>query len=81
MHHSRFFAGDLLLAFTDGLPDARSTVGDGFGNHRIVELVTQRNSVEWTPSQLLEKLIEAQNSHRDGAEQFDDLTLLTIQAR
>jgi hypothetical protein len=26
-------------------------------------------------------LIEAQNCHRDGAEQFDDLTLLSIQAR
>jgi serine phosphatase RsbU (regulator of sigma subunit) len=81
VHHSRFFAGDLLLAFTDGLPDARSPVGVGFGNHRIVELVNQRSSVEWTPSQLLEKLIEAQNCHRDGAEQFDDLTLLSIQAR
>ena len=81
VHHSRFLAGDLLLAFTDGLPDGRSPVGVGFGNHRIVEFVTQRSSLEWTPSQLLEKLIEAQNCHRDGAEQFDDLTLLSIQAR
>lgn len=81
VHRCRFSAGDLLLAFTDGLPDSRSPEEVGFGNHRIVELVNERSSPDWTPSQLLDQLRQALSLYRNGAEQFDDLTLLSIQAR
>lgn len=81
VHHSPFTVGDVLLAFTDGLPDSRNPAGEGFGHQRIVEVLGERQSCDWTPSQLLEQICQSLDGYCNGTDQFDDLTLLSIQAR
>ena len=66
---------DLLLAFTDGITDARNVEGVFFGNERLLELL---NGGETTAAALV-KNIEAHLCQFVGtANQFDDITLLVV---
>lgn len=67
---------NVLLAFTDGIPDALNVDGASFGNEHFQELF---NSGDMSPVAIL-KNIEAQLRQFIGAaDQFDDITLLGIQ--
>jgi len=66
---------DLLLAFTDGIPDARNMDGVFFDNERLLDLL---NGGETTAAALV-KNIEAHLYQFIGtANQFDDITLLAV---
>jgi serine phosphatase RsbU (regulator of sigma subunit) len=68
-------ASDVLLAFTDGIPDALSTDDVSFGNERLLQLL---NGGDTTAQGLLGR-IEQELRHFIGmADQFDDITLLAI---
>jgi sigma-B regulation protein RsbU (phosphoserine phosphatase) len=70
-----FEKNDLLLAFTDGIPDARNSEDDSFGHQRLRDLLS--NDVV-NPDTLL-KNIEEQLIHFIGkTSQFDDITLLAV---
>jgi serine phosphatase RsbU (regulator of sigma subunit) len=66
---------DLLLAFTDGIPDALNAQNIAFGNARLLE-VLRRGAA--TPSALLAHIAEAVHQFTGSADQFDDITLLAI---
>ena len=70
--------GDLLFAFSDGLPDARTPSGESFGKARITALLQTLPSCRWTAAQLVEAFKLAVQEHMGTAEQFDDLTLLSL---
>ena len=49
-----------------------------FGQAWIAEILSERPSADWTATALVERLGQAANAFMEGAEQFDDLTLLSL---
>jgi phosphoserine phosphatase RsbU/P len=68
--------GDLLVAFTDGIPDARDPHGKFFTEARLLRMVEQMAT---TPAeQAAIEIQEALATHIATAAQFDDITLMAI---
>ncbi len=67
---------DLLVAFTDGIPDARNIENDSFGPERLPEILKEGAA---TPAVLLKKIEERLHQFIGVADQFDDITLLAVQ--
>jgi serine phosphatase RsbU (regulator of sigma subunit) len=68
--------GDLLILYTDGIPEAQDAKGAFFGEEKLIEIVQQNN---------LRPAYEIQNSILEGIEnfvgdsaQFDDITLMIL---
>ena len=78
MHSIPLRPGDLLLAFSDGLPDGRNDAGEAFGHARIEQLVENVDPNTCSAQALLEQVRTALAEHCQGAEAFDDLTLMTL---
>lgn len=68
--------GDTLVAFTDGVPDARSPKDEFFSDERVVALL----SGQPVPSgaALLDRLETSLFDHIGQANQFDDITILAV---
>ncbi len=66
---------DLLLLYTDGIPDARSSDDEPFGRERLFKLM---NAGVTTPALLLENIEEQLYQFIGAAKQFDDITLLAV---
>ena len=66
---------DLLLAFTDGIPDARNMENDFFGCERLLEVL---KGGETTPAALLKAIEERLRLFVGTADPFDDITLLAV---
>ena len=77
---AQFLPGSILLAFTDGLPDTRNREGVGFGFERIRSILLERSSADWSAADLVCRYQQATQAYMDGADQFDDLTLLALKA-
>ena len=71
----------LLLAFSDGLPDARDPEGTSFGKQRINAILGEKSSQDWTAQALIDRFQSAVQTHMQSAEQFDDLTLLSMKVQ
>ena len=67
--------GELLVAFTDGIPDARNVENDFFGGERLLELL---EGSETTPAALLKTIEERLCQFVGTADPFDDITLLAV---
>jgi phosphoserine phosphatase RsbU/P len=72
---SRLDLGQTLLAFTDGVTEAKSPSGAFYGEERLLALLA-----ETTPSAdaLLERIERAVEQHTAGAERSDDITMLAL---
>ena len=66
---------DLLLAFTDGIPDAINAQNTAFGSERLYHALNGQN----TTSELILNLVEDSLSRFIGTtDQFDDITLMAV---
>lgn len=65
-----------LFFYTDGVTEARSLQHEQFGMSRLEELLTRLNTND--PQQLIDGVKEAVRQFSEGAEQSDDLTMLTF---
>jgi phosphoserine phosphatase RsbU/P len=65
--------GHSLLAFTDGLVEARGPAGDAFGGERLRDALRSNNT---TASNLVRGVLAAVNTFTGQAEPHDDVTLL-----
>jgi serine phosphatase RsbU (regulator of sigma subunit) len=65
---------NLLLAYTDGIPDTQNAAGEFFGDERIRSLIKKY----LTPTELLSQFENSLNQFIGSAEQFDDITLFAI---
>jgi sigma-B regulation protein RsbU (phosphoserine phosphatase) len=74
----RLERNDLLLAFTDGIPDSQNSAGEFFGHERLLKLL---NGVDQTPISLLEIIQTSLEQFTSPAHQFDDITILTIKRK
>jgi len=64
--------GDSLIAFTDGVSDARSIDGSSLGEERLLKILGKNVSLR----QRLDLLTTALSSHTAGTEQYDDITCI-----
>ena len=71
--------GDVLLAFTDGVPEAHNPENEEFGEERLQQLLRQ---IAHLPTDEISARIstEMKNWIRD-AEQYDDLTFIVMKVR
>jgi serine phosphatase RsbU (regulator of sigma subunit) len=69
--------GDSLVAFTDGLVEARSPAGEAFGSERLQSTLRAHNS---SASNLVRGVIEALQGFTGQAEPHDDVTLLVARS-
>ena len=72
-------AGDVLLAFTDGVPEAHNPENEEFGEDRLQQLLRQTAHL---PAEEISARIAAEMTNwiRD-AEQYDDLTFIVMKVR
>ena len=71
--------GDLLLLFSDGLPEANDAAGNEFGDERIEALFRQH--VALPPPELLDRILQDVTQFADGAPARDDLTIFVLRYR
>lgn len=72
---TRMEPGDLLLAYTDGVPDCQDPEGNFFGVERLLSLLAGP-----TPeaSALVDRIERELRAYTAQAQQFDDITLLAL---
>lgn len=71
-----FETGDLLVLYSDGIVEGKNSRGDDYGDQRLMEVVSAH--AESSARDLIEVVIEDLKSHRRGAAQSDDITLLVV---
>ena len=67
--------GKQMLVYTDGLNEAENPQQELLGNDRLLELMADHSL---TSRQVIEKLLNAVEEHRAGANPNDDLTLMCL---
>jgi len=71
--------GDLILLFSDGLPEASDPAGNEFGDQRIEDLI-KRHSMLGPPA-LLDHILQEVAQFSAGAPARDDLTIFVLRYR
>jgi sigma-B regulation protein RsbU (phosphoserine phosphatase) len=71
-------AGDVLVAYTDGISEAMNAVDEEWGEERLMDAVRQNRAV--TASTLIDRLMTSADMFVAGAPQHDDMTLLVVRA-
>ncbi|HEY7180238.1 MAG TPA: PP2C family protein-serine/threonine phosphatase [Blastocatellia bacterium] len=72
-------SGDTLVAFTDGLIEARSPLGEEFGEDRLIEVLLENAAL---PAAEVEKrILRSVEDWTAEAEQEDDLTLVILKVK
>ncbi|MEM6794034.1 MAG: SpoIIE family protein phosphatase [Acidobacteriota bacterium] len=67
--------GEIVLAYSDGVTDARSPDGEFFGEERLQRILEER---QWSPAELVHAARQAVESFTRGGLLYDDVTLLAI---
>jgi len=70
--------GDTLLLYTDGMCDCRNSRGERFGCEHLCEVLSSLAGAEAQPA--CDALVKTLLAYRGGADQDDDVTLVTIHA-
>ena len=73
----RLDKGDILVVFSDGLPDAQNQREEMFGEERLLQLIHQE-----APSGshvLEEKILKAIEEFTQGTPQTDDITFVVVE--
>ena len=69
-------SGKLLFIYTDGLNEAENRAQEQFGDDRLQQMLRQMKS--YTAKQVVDTFSQTVQSHRNGAEPNDDLTMLAV---
>lgn len=71
--------GELLVLYTDGVPDAQNPSGSFFGEERLLAALQRR--LGESAQQIQSGVLEDINEFIEGAEQFDDIALVVLQRK
>lgn len=71
--------GDRLFLYTDGVTEAENKSHELFGEERLLACLAQSGEKE--PEKILSDVKAAVELHVNGAEQFDDMTMLCVSYR
>lgn len=69
-------SGDLLVLFTDGLPDARNRRGQKYGEEKLLALITKHRADP--PTMIVDRVFESVRRHAGDSAGKDDLTLVVV---
>jgi sigma-B regulation protein RsbU (phosphoserine phosphatase) len=70
--------GDSLLAYTDGITEARDLNGELFGESRLTECIGER---PFSAPNLLHHIANKVHTHMALAGQYDDITMLAAKRK
>ena len=71
-------AGDVLVAYTDGISEAMNAADEEWGEERFMEAIGPNRAL---PARaLIDRLITSADTFVAGAPQHDDMTLLVVRA-
>ena len=71
-----FQPGDVMVIYSDGVPDATNVNDDDYGMDNLIALVQEHKN---EPAVILvEKIVEAVNAHAGEAPQMDDVTIVVV---
>lgn len=76
-YHLQLEPGDKLFVYTDGVPEATDAQNQMFGLERMIDALNSQP--DDAPQQLLANVRAAVDGFVQGAEQFDDLTMLCLE--
>ena len=71
--------GDVLLAFTDGVPEAHNPENEEFGEERLQQLL--RQTAHLPANEISARLSDGMKDWIRDAEQYDDLTFIVMKVR
>ena len=69
----------MLFIYTDGLNEAENQAQEQYGDDKLQQMMQQMKSD--TAKQVIDAFSESVESHRNGAEPNDDLTMLAIRCQ
>ncbi len=69
--------GDVIFAYTDGIPEAHNSKGEMYSDEKLHDLLLEHNFV--SAKKITEEIIKSVADFEKGGEQFDDVTALCIQ--
>jgi phosphoserine phosphatase RsbU/P len=72
-------SGDVLVAYTDGLSEARNPEGEEFGEERLKQLVV--DNAELRADELRDQIISSIRSWQRGEPQYDDMTMVIVKMK
>jgi sigma-B regulation protein RsbU (phosphoserine phosphatase) len=75
----RLQKGSKLFLYTDGLPEANNKDNSMFGSNRLLQAVNRKK--EGSTKEIIENVDAEVAAFSEGAEQFDDLTMLCLEYR
>ena len=70
-------AGDTLLLYTDGVPDALNSKDEEYGVSRLIEIAKTSRSLP--ASEMIASCMSDISTFRHGSRRFDDISMMTIQ--
>ena len=73
-----FQKGDVLVAFTDGVTEAKNSRGEDYSQERLVRVL--RNNTNQNAGKIQNYILADIDGHRGKTEQSDDITLMVIKA-
>jgi predicted permease len=73
------YAGDVLLVFTDGVPEAHNAEHEEFGEERLQQLL--RQTAHLPADEISARISAAMKDWIRDAEQYDDLTFIVMKVR
>jgi sigma-B regulation protein RsbU (phosphoserine phosphatase) len=68
-----------MVFFSDGIPDAENAAGEMFGTERLAALLQAHHTRPAT--QLADEIVAEVSRFQNGAERFDDETLIVLKVR
>lgn len=71
-------AGDVLVAFTDGISEAMNKADEEWGEERMIAVIEACSGM--AAQAILERILSAADAFAAGAEQHDDMTLVILRA-
>ena len=78
-HEFILHPGDSVFVYTDGVAEATNREEELFGTERMLEALNK--DPDAAPKQTLQNVMDGISAFVDGAEQFDDITMLCLKYR
>ena len=73
-----FDKGSVLVAYSDGVVDARCPDGTSYGHPRLLDLTKKMQKQGVSAVDLRDEIVRELDVHMNDAEQFDDITIATV---
>lgn len=80
-HEFNLQKNDKLIVYTDGIPEAINRSNEQFGEDRMIAALNDTKESTDDPQKTIDNLKNAAKTFADGAEQFDDITILCYEQK